>query len=197
MSNCATTPLPHDPCLRQPADREREHGQQPDRALWRRRGDEDFYRKGRLHFYHNTVYSARPGSTTLLRLSTGDEAADVRNTVIHVTAGGARLAINADAGDVELRHCWLPTDWRHSHEGDPTGSVVAQDCIAGAEPGFADASGLGFQPLPGSPLLRAGGPLAATAPPALAQYREHQDGQARADGSLPTIGAFGVPLQVR
>jgi hypothetical protein len=160
-------------------------------------GDEDFYRKGVLHFYHNTVYSTRPGNTTLLRLSTGDEAADVRNTVIHVTAGGARLAINADAGDVELRHCWLTTGWSNSHEGAPTGSVTAQDCIAGTDPGFADSSGLGFQPLPGSPLVSAGGPLAAAAQSVMAQYREHQDGQARADGSLPTIGALSIPIQVR
>jgi hypothetical protein len=162
-------------------------------------GDEAFYRKGTLHFYHNTVYSTRPGNTTLLRLSTADESADVRNTVVHVTSGGAHLAINADAGAVALHHCWLTTGWRNSHEGAPSGTVTAQDCLVGADPGFADAAGLGFVPLADSPLHGAGGPLApAAAPyPVAHQYHEHQAGVARGDGSAPAIGAYAVPAAAR
>ncbi len=161
-------------------------------------GDEAFYRKGTLHFYHNTVYSTRPGNTTLLRLSTGDEAADVRNTVVHVTSGGEHLAINADAGAVQLRHCWLTEGWRHSHEDAPSGTVVAQDCLVGDHPGFADDAALAFVPVGDSPLLGAGGPLASAAAghPVIRQYREHQAIVARNDGSSPAIGAYAARAKV-
>ncbi len=162
-------------------------------------GDEAFYRKGTLHFYHNTVYSTRPGNTTLLRLSTGDEAADVRNTVVHVASGGSHLAILADAGAVQLRRCWLTAGWRHSHEGAPSGTVVAQDCLTGEDPGFTDATTLAFVPATGSPLVGAGGPLAAAAAdhPVIRQYREHQGSLARNDEASPAIGAYASPTGVR
>src|SRR5690606_2610711 len=46
-------------------------------------GNTALYRKGVLHFFHNTVVSLRSGNTTLLRLSTADESADVRNNVLY------------------------------------------------------------------------------------------------------------------
>ncbi|MCP4250440.1 MAG: polysaccharide-degrading enzyme, partial [bacterium] len=69
-------------------------------------GDTDLYRKGTLYFYNNTVVSTRTGNTTLLRLSTQDESADVRNNVLYTVADGNRLAMLAAAGDLTLRHNW-------------------------------------------------------------------------------------------
>ena len=65
------------------------------------------YRKGVLHFFHNTVISTRSGNTTLMRLSTNDEHADVRNNVIYTTAAGWHLALMNTAGVMELEHNWL------------------------------------------------------------------------------------------
>lgn len=41
------------------------------------------YRKGRLYFYQNTLVSTRTDRTTLFRLSTNDERADVRNNIFY------------------------------------------------------------------------------------------------------------------
>jgi len=157
-------------------------------------GDPAWYRQGTLHFYHNTVYSTRSGNTTLLRLSTGDEAADVRNCAVHVAAGGDHLAILADAGHAALSHCWLTAGWRASHEASPSGEVVIDACLTGGEPGFVDAASFAFRPAAGSPLLAAGGPLAADAAgqPCVREYLPHLDGRNRTDGPAPAVGAFGA-----
>ena len=51
------------------------------------------YRKGTLHFYQNTMVSYRTDRTTLFRLSTNDERADVRNNIFYVTAAGNTLSL--------------------------------------------------------------------------------------------------------
>ena len=45
-------------------------------------GNTNEYRKGTLYFYNNSVISYRTGNTTLVRLSTNDETADVRNNIV-------------------------------------------------------------------------------------------------------------------
>src|SRR5690606_26101384 len=68
--------------------------------------DTALYRKGVLHFFHNTVVSLRSGNTTLMRLSTDDETADVRNNVLFVAAPGWRLAMLDGSGTLLLGHNW-------------------------------------------------------------------------------------------
>ena len=75
------------------------------------------YRKGILHFFHNTVVSLRSGNTTLLRLSTDDESADVRNNVLYVAAAGNRLAMLDADGALALSHNWTKPGWVASHGG--------------------------------------------------------------------------------
>ena len=65
-------------------------------------GDTSRYRKGTLHFFHNTVVSERTGNTTLLRLSSNGESADVRNNVLYVEAQGSRLAMLNSSGAARL-----------------------------------------------------------------------------------------------
>jgi hypothetical protein len=72
-------------------------------------GTTDDYRKGKLYFYHNTVISTRTGNTTLIRLSTGAEAADVFNNVIFTTAAGTSFAMIAGDGIFNMHHNWLKT----------------------------------------------------------------------------------------
>ncbi len=157
-------------------------------------GDTDWYRKGTLYFYHNTIVSTRTGNTTLLRLSTDDEHADVRNCVVHVTASGSHLAIRADAGVASLSHCWLTEGWVDSHDGAPNGSLATQDCVVGSDPGFVDLGNWALAPRVDAPLLGEAGPLAATAAnhPVTRQYLVHQRGEARDDQPDPALGAFAV-----
>ena len=73
------------------------------------------YRKGTLYFHHNTVVSTRSGNTTLMRLSTNDEHADIRNNILFTTADGSRLAMVDESGVADLRTNWIMDGWVTSH----------------------------------------------------------------------------------
>lgn len=104
-------------------------------------GDDAQYRKGTLHFYNNTLVSTRSGNTTLLRLSTNDESADVRNNILYVTAQGNRLAMLNEAGALTLRNNWTKPGWVDTH-GSLTGSIDDDGSgVEGASPGFVDEVG--------------------------------------------------------
>ena len=155
-------------------------------------GDTSIYRKGTLHFYENTVVSTRTGNTTLLRLSTNDESADVRNNVVYVTAAGNRLAMLDSAGQLALRANWFKTGWVNSHSG-LTGTITTPIAnVTGAAPGFVNEAGQDFHLTSGSPARDAGTPLEAAALPTHAvarEYVKHQAETARpVDGTLD-IGA--------
>ena len=127
-------------------------GQQPDRALRRRRrGHRQLPHTGTLYFHHNTVVSRRSGNTTLVRLSTAGESADVRNNIVFVTAAGNRLgaARSATARLIATRN-WLKTGWVASHSGGSV-DLVDNGQVTGPAPGFVDR---------GRRQLRAGGGLA-------------------------------------
>lgn len=149
------------------------------------------YRKGNLYFFHNTVVSTRSGNTTLLRLSTQDEAADVRNNVLYVSEGGNRLAMLASAGTLALRRNWTKPGWRDSHSG-LTGTIDDDGSgISTADPGFVDEAAQDFRPT-GPPLVDAGTflPSAVSAHPVSFHYLEHQASESRPDDGLPDLGAF-------
>ena len=150
-------------------------------------GTEAWYRKGTLHFYNNTVISTRAGNTTLLRLSSSGEHADVRNNVIHATAGGAYLAIFDDTGTVDLRTNWLPTGWRQCH-CTPTGTVTdVGGQVTGADPGLVSLAGQDFHLTAGSTCRDAAGALASGAYPVTREYVKHQRNVLR-----PVVGALDI-----
>lgn len=160
-------------------------------------GNTAIYRKGLLHFFHNTVVSLRGGNTTLLRLSTADETADVRNNVLYVAEPGERLAIVNGEGTAILRHNWIKTDWVTSHSGggnvvDAGGNLASED----PAPGFADAAAQDYRLLAGSDAVDAGAALHAEALPEHAvvrRYAKHQATAPRPDPGAPDLGAFAVP----
>ena len=155
-------------------------------------GDTGLYRKGTLYFYNNTVVSTRTGNTTLLRLSTNDEAADVRNNVLYATAGGDRLAMLAADGDLTLRHNWLKPGWRDSHSG-LTGSIDDDgSSIQGASPGFVDEASQNYRPADGAPLIDAGTlpHLATAAHPLQRQYVRHTAHEPRPVDAVVDVGAW-------
>ena len=154
-------------------------------------GDVSRYRKGVLFFYNNTVFSARSGNTTLLRLSTNAEAADVRNNILYVTANGDRLALLASAGVLDLKNNWLKPGRSDSHSG-LTGTINDDGSnITGPSPDFAAESVQNFHLTAGSAAIGVGtAPHAATLPlhPVDRHYVEH-----RTSGRRPTtddLGAF-------
>ncbi len=159
-------------------------------------GHQDWYRKGTLYFYNNTVISTRTDNTTLFRLSTNDESCDLRNNLIYTTASGNRLALTNSAGMHYLRNNWLKAGWGQSHEAvvgrisDLGGNQTGQD------PGFHDFAYQQFWLQPGSPCIDAGTALApmAEAYPVQKQYRIHRQWQTRPlEGSID-IGAYEYAL---
>lgn len=137
--------------------------------------DTDIYRKT-LYFWNNTIVSTRSGNTTLLRLSTNDQTAEVRNNIIYVSANGDRLALSNSAGT--LNHGWnlFKPGYVDSHEvlagevNDLGGNVVA------ASPGFVNQASSDFHLSAASAGRDAAGPLltAMAAYPLDSEYLEHQ-----------------------
>jgi hypothetical protein len=144
----------------------------------------DAYRKGTLHFYHNTVVSHRRGTTSLLRLSTADETADCRNNIVYATAGGRNLALMVQQGTLNLQSNWLPVGWRESHSSF-TGTIRGAERVdLGPTPGFAAFQADDFRLGKGSPCVLAAlklpDPLEARHP-VLRQYLPHQQTEPRRD----------------
>ncbi len=155
------------------------------------------YRKGTLHFFHNTVVSTRLGNTTLMRLSTNDEHADVRNNIVYTTAAGSRLAMLSESGIMDLRTNWLMDGWVNSHSSF-SGSIVDHGSnIEGTDPGFHDFANHDFSPTPGSVCEDAGGALDVAVLPThvpASQYIRHQSASSRIDAQDPDLGALAAGL---
>ena len=155
-------------------------------------GDESIYRKGTLYVFHNTIVSNRSGNTTLLRLSSDGESADVRNNVLYVAATGDRLAMLDETGSLDLSHNWMKPGWVASHSG-PADVFDDATGIESAAPGFDDEVGQDYRPGAGAEIIDAGGALLAAVLPAHAvtrQYVEHQSSEARPSDGASDLGAF-------
>ena len=157
-------------------------------------GTTNDYRKGKLYFYNNTVISTRTGNTTLFRLSTNNETADVRNNIVYVTASGNRLAITNDEGIHTLSHNWFKPNWVQSHSGTPSGTINDDGTsVTGTTPGFVDFSSQNFRLLPDSNAVNAGTNLNPEVLPThtlLRQYVKHQQSGERPTNAAIDIGAF-------
>lgn len=151
------------------------------------------YRKGILHFFHNTVVSTRAGRTTLLRLSTNDESADVRNNVIWMQAGGDQLELLSQYGQLTIANNWLQPDWVSAF-GGLGGTITDGGNVEESDPFFADAAAQDFRLLPESGAVDAAGALHPDVLPDHAtalQYTLHQESESRTPrGAAPDLGAF-------
>ncbi len=156
-------------------------------------GNQSIYRKGTLYFYNNTLMSTRSGNTTLLRLSTNDEFADLHNNIVHVSADGSRLALLASNGQLEIRNNWFKTGYRVSHD---TFSGVLTDngsSIIGDDPGFEDLSQGSYYLEEYSGAKDAGTalrPELLSAHPVSRQYVYQTESEDRYDDGSLDIGAF-------
>ena len=156
-------------------------------------GTIDDYRKGTLHFFHNTVVSTRSENTTLMRLSTNDEHADVRDNVVFTSATGPHLALLDASGVLELRDSWLRAGWVVSH-GSFDGTFVDNGGnLEGDDPGFTDRPTQDFSPAAASPLIDSGGDLHPETLPdhePVWQYVRHQSSTPRPDDGARDLGAL-------
>src|SRR5215207_761095 len=162
------------------------------------------YRKGKLYFYNNTLYSIRAGTTVVMRLSTNEEQCDARNNIFFNTSAGTNLALLAESGTLTVANNWAKTGWRNSHEGVFGGSVSGgATTITGTAPGFMDAANQDFRLASNSTAVNAGTALHADVPTqnnVLRQYVRHQSGEARPVNDALDIGAFelsvAAPMQI-
>ncbi|MBN1983184.1 MAG: hypothetical protein JW795_16740 [Chitinivibrionales bacterium] len=156
--------------------------------------DETKYRKGTLYFYHNTILSFRSTTTTLLRLSTDDEQADVRNNILYGTAAGSYFALSNSLGRIVLCGNWIKSGWVKSHSNDAAVVIDSAGTITGSTPGFLDAPTANYGLSELSPCIDnalALPTLCQTQHPVLFQYAKHQGTHSRTPAGITAdIGAY-------
>lgn len=132
------------------------------------------YRKGVLHFYHNTLVSSREQATTLFRLSTDEETAECHGNILCTTEGGIHLALMCNVGVLKLGKNWLSQGWVPSM-ADFTGKIeTLAPSVQGDDPGFVSIKGRDFGLSPASPCHGTAADLPAGLPPVLRRYVRHQ-----------------------
>jgi hypothetical protein len=157
-------------------------------------GDTSIYR-GTLYFWNNTVVSTRVGNTTLLRLSSNAQTADVRNNIVYVTASGDHLALSNSAGTLNYGWNLFKPGYVASHES-VTGAVTSiGGNLTAPSPGFAGEAGQNFQLLENSQARGTAGSFhSATASyPLDREYLKHQAWLPRPNDSHLDMGALEYP----
>jgi len=152
------------------------------------------YRKGTLYFYNNTMVSYRTDRTTLFRLSTNEERADVRNNLFYVVASGTTLSLLDATGTLDLSHNWFKPG-RVSTFGTLSGTINdAGTSVVSSTPGFRSEAGQDFRLATGSINVNAGTGLSSAVslpePTVAWEYVPHQARQPRSNDGVIDIGAF-------
>lgn len=149
------------------------------------------YRKGILYFYNNTVVSTRTDLTTLFRLSSLDESADVRNNIFYVSGPGENLAVSNRMGSIRMTRNWLSRGWKKTH-GHLVGAVSDELNLTGDRPGFEDIGSIDLNLSAESHCVDGGAGLAADAAdhPVTRTYVRHIGSVPRPDDGKIDIGAY-------
>jgi hypothetical protein len=157
-------------------------------------GQTNAYRKGTLFFYNNTVISERRDATTIFRLSTSAERADVRNNIFYTpAAAGSTLGILDGAGQVFLSHNWIKTGWRRSFSSGGTVTVIDDgSSVIDASPGFVNERARKYIPTTTSLCVNAGTLLDSRTLPVHDVVMEYgfQNTVPRTSSGLLDIGAY-------
>jgi len=154
----------------------------------------NFYRKGRLYFYNNTVVSYRTNATTaLFWLSNNDHQCDCRNNIVYMTSGGASLALLYGGGVLQLSHNWFKPGWKKDLFTSP--KLVSDDgtSVMGASPNFLNEAAQDFHLSAASACRNAAMILPAPVLPAndvTSEYVKHQTGETRPLDQNLDIGAY-------
>ena len=173
-----------------------EHDDQGNRQMVHYGGDSgnsSQYRKGALYFYHNTLISERTGRSTLFRLATNDETADVRNNIFFNAGGPNTLELASTAGIYDFTNNWISQDYVTSFDGGFSGTVNHQQTFSGDDPGFIDRINQDYRLNDGSAALDAAAelvPAIGTSFPIQQEYALHQQSRIRGQNGSPDLGAF-------
>jgi parallel beta-helix repeat protein len=148
--------------------------------------------RGTLYFWNNTVVSTRAGNTTLLRLSTNAQTAEVWNNIVYVSAAGNRLALSDGSGTLRYGGNLFKPGYANSFS-TLTGSVTnLGGNLTAAAPGFVNEAGQDFTLTAASAARNAvaATPAAMGAYPVDYEYLKHQAGTTRLADGPPDIGAY-------
>jgi hypothetical protein len=132
------------------------------------------YRKGVLHFYHNTVISHRAKTTVLFRPSTPDEKVECHGNILHVTAPGMKLSLMGGAGTLTMGKNWLTSGWVRAVEDLKLELTTLEPPLEGKDPGFASMEKMDFSLLPDSPCVGAASAILGDLPKPAKRYVKHQ-----------------------
>ena len=97
----------------------------------------DVLRNGTLYFYNNTVISSRTDATTLFRLSSERQHADVRNNIFYVNSHPGdqlELVTPESPGSIDLSHNWFSAGWVDSIGGSDARYQRRWHAIVGNRP---------------------------------------------------------------
>jgi len=150
----------------------------------------DWYRKGALYFYNNTLISLRTDRTVLFRLSTNEERCEAHNNIFYTVGSGRTLALLQSDGILTLGRNWLKKGWVMSPE-PLRGQVLRQaSLIEGETPGLVEGGPLMFHLAPTSPCIGRAGKLPKSVIAVSQEYIIHQSGQSRKSKKVRDLGAF-------
>ncbi len=172
----------------------------------------DHYRKGTLHFFHNTVViengaHERYAKSSIFELSTNDEHLDSANNVfmsdlpdpnrpIHLLGGRD----GKTAGTASFRGDWIREGIVPAESGGKSDvKVIAkiegfEGCAKGADPRFANIDKRDFQPTSSSPFLSKGIVLTfAEGQTVSFEYVKPGGRRERPPEASPTPGALALP----
>lgn len=168
-------------------------------------GDTAIYRKGTLHFYHNTLFiqmnQAEEWDVTLFDPSTDSERVELVNNVFY-RQGDADLYLARDAGQIVFQGTnWLSQGWQNSAPNTEwhtfTGTVFMEVApLEGSAPGLADPAHDDFTLTANSALSDAATVLPqslSVSHPVDRQYVPHLKSEGRTViGSAADLGCFEV-----
>ena len=166
-------------------------------------GETEIYRKGTLHFFHNTVYikADQPDVwyVRLFDLSTLDETVVLRNNVFYLNGTSDFYLARESGHHIFEGTNWISSGWTPHHpdaQWNPFyGTITTHTApLTGTDPEFTDPESHDFTLAFGSPLVDAAAPL----PSSIAeshdidrQYRIHGESITRTTkGDGPDIGAL-------
>lgn len=103
------------------------------------------YRKGTLHFSHNTIVSER-AATTLLWLSSSDEHCDFRGNIACALSPNGKITVVENAGVINLSHNWFSSGWKKIAAPKATAEIRDDETsLSGTSPGFVEANKKDFR----------------------------------------------------
>ncbi|AUX49152.1 hypothetical protein SOCE26_106970 [Sorangium cellulosum] len=171
-------------------------------------GQTEYYRKGTLHFFANTVFVRNEAyedynRSAVFEASTNDEQIRAVNNVFASTLEPTDIRAVTFMGDRDdvaagllfLAGNWVTKGWS-AFDPVPGPKVIGKvdgldSSIVGTELPFSSVDSHDYRPLNGAALIGAGAALDGL-PTIDFQYVVHQKATPRNDGSTITIGAFGL-----